>query len=104
MARGAFVHRPSSVARPATRDGCRALWLVAGGLAALPVAGALARSTGIAALGVIGAAGVLAILAGGALALIAVFRRGERSILVLATLPLWLFWIVFVIGELAGPH
>jgi hypothetical protein len=104
MARGTLVHRPSLAVRPATREGRRALWLVAGGLAALPVAGMLARTTGISAMGVVGAAGVLAILAGGVLTLIAVVRRGERSVLVLATLPLWLFWIVFAIGELADPH
>jgi hypothetical protein len=104
MARGMLVHRPSFAVRPATWEGRRALWVVVGGLAAVPVAGLLARATGISALGVIGAAGVLAILGGGVLALVAVVRRGERSVLVLATLPLWLFWIAFAIGELADPH
>jgi len=106
MARTTLAHPGGRrvVALPSTTEGRRAFWIVLAGLALLPVAGLLSRAFDVSELGVVGLLGIVAILAGGVLALVAVVRRGERSIVVLATLPVWLFWVVFVIGELAQPH
>jgi hypothetical protein len=91
-------------ALPSTKEGWRALWLVAAGFALAPIAALLVRIFDASAFGVLGAVGVLAIIAGGVYAVIAVFRRGERSLFSLAMLLLGLFALIFVIGEFASPH
>ena len=91
--------------RPSTSEGRRALWLVVGGLALQPVTALLVRILSLpSAVGALSALGLLAMIVGGAFATIAVARHGERSILVLATLPLSLFLVFFVIAEFAFPH
>ena len=43
-------------------------------------------------------------LAGGVTAVLAIFRRGERTIFLFATLLLGLFVLLFTLGELSGGH
>ena len=56
-------------------------------------------------LGIVAFIGLLSTIAGGVFAIVAITRRGERSILVLATLPVWLLAVLLVAGELVQvPH
>src|ERR1700675_5059015 len=82
--------------RPSTREGTRSLRLIAGRVALVLVVVLFIALTGIHAmvgpvslLGVGALIGLLLVITGGALALAAIIRYGERSIFVLATLPIW---------------
>ena len=55
-------------------------------------------------LGVVGFIGLLSIVAGGGFAIVAIIRRRERSILVLATLPVWVLAVVLLVVELTLHH
>jgi hypothetical protein len=46
----------------------------------------------------------LAIVAAGVFVIIAIGRRGERSVFVIAALPIWLFGVFSLIGELVQLH
>lgn len=92
---------------PSTREGTRSLRLIAGGVAVVLVLALFSASTDIHAmvgpvslLGVGALIGLLLVIAGGALALAAIIRQGERSIFVLATLPIWVLAVFLVVGEL----
>lgn len=86
--------------RPATRKGRRAAWLVAGGLALVPLAALLSLAhVPSAVAGPLGLLGLLTAVAGGVLAIVAVVRHGERSIAVFAALLVGLYAAFFVIGE-----
>jgi len=112
VAHGALVERSSEPGgrrrfsgRPSTAEGRRALWLVAGGLALIPFAALLVQVIHLpSALGALGALGMLAIAVGGVFAVVALVRRGERSIFVFVTALAGLLAVFFVIGELAFPH
>ena len=52
--------------------------------------------------GVLG--GLATVIVGGAFATVAIIRRGERSVFVLATLAVWALALFLVVGELAFPH
>ena len=53
-------------------------------------------------LGVLG--GLATVIVGGAFATVAIIRRDERSVFVLATLGVWELALFLVVGELAFPH
>ena len=109
MAHGALARRwPLPGGRrlsghPSTEEGHRALRLVVGGLALVPLGALLVRVVELpSAVGVLGLLGLLAIVAGGVLAVLAIARRGERSIFVFATLPVWFFAVFVVLGEVVA--
>jgi len=81
---------------PVTRSGRWGAALVAAAvflwLVVEPITGWLGHPTG-------GSLGAVAALAGGALAIHAIVRNGERSLALLATLVPWLVVAVFVVGE-----
>ena len=52
--------------------------------------------------GVLG--GLATVIVGGAFAAVAIIRRDERSVFVLATLGVWELALFLVVGELAFPH
>jgi cell division protein FtsN len=52
--------------------------------------------------GVLG--GLATVIVGGAFATVAIIRRDERSVFVLATLGVWELALFLVVGELAFPH
>jgi len=56
------------------------------------------------ALGLAGATAVAPAISAGVIAVIAVVRRRERSILLLAPLLFEAFWVMFVLGEFLSPH
>ena len=84
--------------------GRRALWIVAGGLALVLLTALLVRVVGVWFAGPLSLLGLLAVVVGGVFGIVAIVRRGERSILVFAALAVWLFWVLFLIGELVQPH
>ena len=92
--------------RAASREGKLALRLVAGGLALAVLcillnAGldvSIGRLHPVAALAFLG---LLAVVAGGVFAMIAITQRGERSTWVFATVPVWLFALLWVVLEVA---
>lgn len=97
--------------RPSTSEGTRSLRLIAGGVAVVLVAVLFIALTGIHAmvgpvslLGVGALIGLLLVITGGALALAAIIRYGERSIFVLATLPIWVLAVFLVVSELFLSH
>lgn len=103
LARGTLLRR----GLPVTAEGRWSLRLVAAGIVLVAIGRVTFALTGTQALagpvplhGVVALVGVLAILQGGILALVAIARRGERSIFVLATLPVWLIPVVFVVADL----
>jgi len=86
---------------PSTRAGRRALTLVLGGLGLVALAALLVRVAGLpSALGALGLLGAVGMVAGGAFALVAIGRRGERSVVVLIVLVLGLWAALLVVGEL----
>ena len=50
------------------------------------------------------ARGLATVIVGGAFATVAIIRRDERSVFVLATLGVWELALFLVVGELAFPH
>jgi hypothetical protein len=58
----------------------------------------------VALVGVLALAGLSSIIVGGVFAVLAIVRRGERSVFVLATLLPCAMATFLVIGELAVPH
>lgn len=95
----------------ATRMGTWSIRLVGGGLAVTTVLVVLVAATDVRAdvgpvslVGLLAFCGLVTVIAGGVLALVALLRGGERSVYVLATLPLWVFALFLVIGELAASH
>jgi hypothetical protein len=96
---------------PATREGTWSLRLIGGGAALTVLAAGVIAVTGFRAevgplslLGAAGLAGVLGVVAGGVLSIVAIARRGERSVYVLAPLPVWLFAAFLLVGELTTSH
>ncbi len=91
---------------PASREARLALRLVASGLviAALAivctVSGLKASVGPVAVLGLLALIGLLTVVAGGVFAMIAIFRRGDRSALVLATLPVSVFALLVVLAQI----
>jgi hypothetical protein len=99
--RGARLDR-----RPASHEARLALRLVASGLVLAALAIVLSAATGLDAsvgplhlLGLLALIGLLTVSAGGVFAFTAIFRRGERSILVLATLPVSVFALLAVLAQ-----
>ena len=97
--------------RPATSEGTWSLRLVSGGFMLVALLVLLAGLTGVHAdvgpvslLGVFALAGLAFVIVGGAFAIVAIVRRGERSVFVLATLPVWALAVFLVVGELAFSH
>jgi hypothetical protein len=94
--------------RPSTSEGIWALRLVIGGFWLTVLVALFIALTGIhgdvgpvTLLGIVAFIGLLSTIAGGIFAIVAITRRGEGSILVLATLPVWVVAVVLVVGELA---
>ncbi|HEY6961690.1 MAG TPA: hypothetical protein VI408_07360 [Gaiellaceae bacterium] len=58
----------------------------------------------VSALGLAAFAGLLSMIVGGVLAVVSMLRRHERSIYVLASVPLSALALFIVVGELAVPH
>ena len=113
MAQGSLRHRsPRRRARfhrgrPTTDPGASALRLVGGGLAFVVLVVAFVAVTDVHAdigplslLGLAAFAGLLTVVVGGVYALLALVGRGERSVLVLATLPVWALALALVVVEL----
>jgi hypothetical protein len=93
--------------RPASYEGRLALRLVASGfvLAALVIvfnaATGLHASVGpVSLLGLLALIGLLTVIAGGVFAVTAVFRHGERSVLIFATLPVSVFALLVVLAQI----
>ena len=93
--------------RPTTDAGATALRLVGGGLVFVVLVVAFVAVTDIHAeigplslLGLAAFAGLLTIVVGGLYALLALVGRGERSVLVLATLPMCALALVVLAVEL----
>jgi len=79
---------------------------VLAGLAALFIAvtGIHAVVGPVSLLGFVAFIGLLSIFAGGLFGIVAVTRRGERSLLVFAAFPVWAFAVFLLIVELAFQH
>lgn len=97
--------------RPSSRAGTWSVRLVGGGLAFVVVVALFVALIGIHAdvgpvslLGVAAFAGLVTVIVGGVLAILAILRRSERSIVVLVTIPIWAIAVFVVVGELAVPH
>lgn len=93
--------------RPTTDAGASALRLVGGGLAFVVLVVTFVAVTDVHAdigplslLGLAAFAGLLTVVVGGVYALLALVGRGERSVLVLATLPVGALALVLVVVEL----
>jgi len=104
-------HRHLHGHRPTTIEGDWSLRLVGGGLALTAGAIALVAITGLHAdigpvslVGVSALIGLVSVIAGGVFAIVALLRRNERSVFVLATLPVSTLALFLVVGELAVPH
>jgi len=93
------------LAPPGSHDGRRAVVLAAAGVALVPVAALLVNGFGLPSfVGALGLLGVLGLLAGGVLALLAIVRAHERSVFVLVTALAGCLALLFLVGELASPH
>ena len=97
--------------RPTTSAGAWSVRLVAGGLAVvillvlfMAVTDVRVEVGPVSLLGVTAFGGLLAVIAGGVFATLSIFRRAERSIFVVASLPVWAIAIFLVVVELAVPH
>jgi hypothetical protein len=92
--------------RPASHEARLALRLVASGfvIAALAIvctATGLQASVGpVSLLGLLALIGLLIVIAGGVFATIAIFRRGDRSFLLFATLPVSVFALLVVLAQI----
>ncbi len=99
------------LAWPSTRAGWWATGLAGGVIALLPLLGAFA-GVGVTdwgwgarlALGLSGATAVATAISAGVVAVIAVVRREERSLVLLGPLLFGAFWVMFVLGEFLSPH
>jgi hypothetical protein len=97
--------------RPATNEGTWSLRLVGGGFALVSLLVLLIGLTDVHAdvgpvslFGVLALGGLATVIVGGAFATVAIIRRGERSVFVLATLAVWALALFLIVGELAFPH
>jgi hypothetical protein len=104
---GWHVHRQ----RPTTSAGAWSVRLVDGGLAVviflvlfMAVTVVRVEVGPVSLLGLTAFGGLLVVIAGGVFAIRSIFRSGERSIFVVATLPVWVIAILLVVGELAVSH
>lgn len=92
--------------RPASHEARLALRLVASGLViavlsiVLTAAGLQASVGPVSVLGMMAIIGLLTVVAGGVFAITAIFRRGERSVLVLATLPVSVFALLVLLAQI----
>ena len=99
------------LAWPFTRGGRWAAGLAGVVIVLLPILGALGAA-GLTdwgwgarlALGLVGGASVATAISAGVVAVIAVVRSRERSIVLLGPLLFGAFWVMFVIGEFLSPH
>ena len=96
---------------PSTRAGQWAAGLAGGVVVLFPLLGVLAGANASdwgwgarLALILAGLAGVATALSAGIVSIVAVVRRGERSIVLLAPILLGAFWAMFVLGEFLSPH
>jgi len=94
---------------PVTNEGRWSVRLVASGIVLIALARLGFALSGIQASvgplplhGMVALVGILAVLQGGILAIIAILRRKERSVYVFATLPLWAIPVVFVLADLVA--
>jgi hypothetical protein len=78
--------------------------LVIAGLVLVPISATFVALTEVHVLGAVALLGVLSIVVGGAVAMGAITRRGERSAFVLSTLLPWVPAAFLLIGELAFRH
>ena len=90
--------------RPSTREGAWSLRLVIAGLVLVPISATFVALTEVHVLGAVALLGVLSIVVGGAVAMSAIIRRGERSAFVLSTILPWTAAAFLLIGERAFPH
>jgi hypothetical protein len=77
---------------------------VIAGLVLVPISATFVALTEVHVLGAVALLGVLSIVVGGAVAMSAIIRRGERSAFVLSTILPWTAAAFLLIGELAFPH
>lgn len=87
-----------------TPRGRWALRLDGAGAALVVVSAAIVALTEVSVVGVLALLGLVAVIAGGVLAALAIVRDHERSWLVEVTLAPALVALFLVIGELAFPH
>jgi len=94
--------------RPATRLGLNSVRLVGLGVLVTWSCSTLIAATDyrppLFVAPILALAGLLAIIVGGSLALVAIAKQRERSVAAWATIPFWAAALLLVVGELLIPH